>query len=716
MLREFYLDFSIPAWIFFILVWVLIFLGLIYYRRTLPPLSKPKTIFLSAIRSLILLMVIFLLIYPVLHTVFERKQKPTVAVLLDDSKSMQIRDKSVMRGDSLNMIINQLNSDLASDSFLIREYTFGAALHSLRRDSLKFDEDYTNISRAMTGVSDSLSDQNLQKIILVSDGQYTEGTNPLNVLNKISVPVTTVALGDTSAHKDLKITDVQVNRIVYANEEVEVKVNLMQEGYKSGKIVIKLNEGSKQIGARTIDLPPSGFEKAVTFKFKPARTGDLRYSVSLDKFKDEISPENNVSSFLLKVLKSRQKALLLSGRPSFDQRMLNVVLRQIPTIDLVTLTETANGSFYEQNSKVQPDSFDVFIFLDYPNRISQGGFLQNLLQSSLKRNTPIFFFLSRNTQLPRLAPLKDILPIQLNSALIEDNNTMAKLSAGGRLHPVTRLDDNPDRLLSLWSDLPPVNGLGRGLKLSNGAQVLVEESIGSASNNPPLLLVSRRRDIKTLLFAATDFNAWYFQLQDNPDKQSFFKMFMENAVRWLVNREDIERIQIKPKSQVFHVGEMVNFSGKVLDEFYEPVKDAEVKITLTGDSSFSLSDQMSYTDGVYNYQTTGLSPGLYNYEISATRNNQPISTSTGKFLVEALALEMQQTAANYNLLQQIAQKTGGNFIRLKDLPGELKHTNLKSRNEFISKETDLWNHLWWLVILTVLLSLEWFFRKRWGLL
>ena len=77
---------------------------------------------------------------------------------------------------------------------------------------------------------------------------------------------------------------------------------------------------------------------------------------------------------------------------------------------------------------------------------------------------------------------------------------------------------------------------------------------------------------------------------------------------------------------------------------------------------------------------------------------------------------MQQTAANYNLLQQIAQKTGGNFIRLKDLPGELKHTNLKSRNEFISKETDLWNHLWWLVILIILLSLEWFFRKRWGLL
>jgi hypothetical protein len=716
MLREFYLDFSIPAWVFFLLIWVLIFLGLIYYRKTLPALTRPKTIFLAAIRSLILVMVIFLLVYPVLHTVFEKKQKPTVALLLDNSRSMQIKDKSVMRGDSLNYVLNRLDKNIPSDSVRIRNFTFGSELHSLSGDSLKFDEDYTNISQAITGITDSLSDQNLQKIILVTDGQYTEGTNPLNVLDKISLPVTTAAVGDSSAHKDLKITDIEVNRIVYANEEVQVKVNLMQEGYDKGKIVIKLAQGSRQVAARTIDLPPSGFEKPVEFKFKPSKTGDLRYTVSLDKFQDEISTQNNTSSFLLKVLKSRQKVLLVSGRPSFDQKMLDVVFRQISNIDLAILTETANGSFYEPDTRVQPDSFDVFLFLDYPTRRSNNNFLQKVLNSSLKRNIPVFLFLNKDIQLNRLLPLKDIIPVDLNSSLIEDKNSMVKLSISGRLHPVTRINENPAQLLSLWSDLPPVNALGRGLKVKDGSQVLLNELAGPSSSEFPVLISSRRRDIKMLLLAATDFNAWYFQLQDNSEKQSFFKMFLENAVRWLVNREDIERIQIKPKSRVFHVGEMTTFSGKVLDEFYEPVNDAEVKITLTGDSGYALSDQMSFTDGTYNYQTTGLSPGLYNYEITASRNNQVISTGKGKFLVEALALEMQQTSSNFNLLQQIARKTGGKFIRIRDIPREFHSANLREKSELISKETDLWNHLWWLILLTFLLSLEWFFRKRWGLL
>lgn len=717
MPREFYLNFSIPAWSFFILAWVLIFLGIFYYWKTIPPLSRYRSILLSVIRSTILVIVLFLLLYPVLQTIFEKKELPKIAVLLDNSESMQIQDKYGMRGDSLNYLLNILLSSGDTDSLKYQIFKFGKSLQTLHSDSLMFNEENTNLSSALIDVQDSLADQNLQAIILVSDGQYTLGSNPLNNLNKISIPVFTAAVGDSSPHKDLKISEIRVNRVAYQGEEISIKVSLMQEGYERGKIMVRLNEGPKQVEARTIELPPSGFEKELEFSYKPQQTGDLKYTISLDQFEDEISTLNNRSSFLLKVLKSKQKVLLISGHPSFDQQMIDFVLERLPDVNLTKLTEKSNGFFYENNSSaIKIDSFDVFILLGYPTSKSRNKILEKLLKVSLQKNVPLFFILSDKVSISRLSLLKEILPISINSVLISQKNVNVRLSVAGRLHPVTRLEENPDKLQSLWTDLPPVTSLGSGLRIKDASSILLDEAGESEKKTKPILLASKYKGIKTLLLAAMEIGGWHFQLQDNMEKESFFRRFLQNAIKWLINREDIQRIQIKPKSEVFNLGEIISFSGEVLDEFYQPVKNAEVKITILGDSNYVMTDQMSNINDFYSYQTTGLPAGLYKYKLNARKNDRLLSQSEGNFLVQTLAIEMQQMSANFDLMKQIADRTGGKYVSVKNLVGVIEKYPFKTQIQQISKELDLWNKLIWLILLIFLLSVEWFLRKRWGLL
>ncbi|HEX9971660.1 MAG TPA: hypothetical protein VGD14_06280, partial [bacterium] len=75
-----------------------------------------------------------------------------------------------------------------------------------------------------------------------------------------------------------------------------------------------------------------------------------------------------------------------------------------------------------------------------------------------------------------------------------------------------------------------------------------------------------------------------------------------------------------------------------------------------------------------------------------------------------------QTRMDETLLQQLALKTGGIFYTENNYANLDSVLNFPSRKIVESREFELWNRIILLIAVIIFLSIEWFIRKRSGML
>ena len=97
-----------------------------------------------------------------------------------------------------------------------------------------------------------------------------------------------------------------------------------------------------------------------------------------------------------------------------------------------------------------------------------------------------------------------------------------------------------------------------------------------------------------------------------------------------------------------------------------------------------------------------------------------MGTDEGTFSVGGLNAEFLETRLNKPLLQQIAAQTGGQYYDADNF-GSLAHDvttmpNFNPHDVSKSAEIEIWNSRWMLALVIFIFSLEWFIRKRNGML
>ena len=128
---------------------------------------------------------------------------------------------------------------------------------------------------------------------------------------------------------------------------------------------------------------------------------------------------------------------------------------------------------------------------------------------------------------------------------------------------------------------------------------------------------------------------------------------------------------------------------------------------------------MSKTANSY-FVEAGLFPaGEYNYKSTIKVNNQVFSQN-GIITVKAIVAEKINTVADHSLLFQLAKTTGGKLFsknEIDKLEKELMTNELIKPVTYSQKQlNDLIDLKWIFFFILGLLTLEWFLRKRFGLL
>ncbi len=116
---------------------------------------------------------------------------------------------------------------------------------------------------------------------------------------------------------------------------------------------------------------------------------------------------------------------------------------------------------------------------------------------------------------------------------------------------------------------------------------------------------------------------------------------------------------------------------------------------------------------------SGLRPGDHSFSAVATLDGKPAGTDQGIFNVGDVDIEMLDPYTNTTLLRDLSGISGGSFYTYRNyLPlfDELKKYNEEAAQKVkLNVSHQLWSNPWLLGLLVLLLSAEWFFRKREGM-
>ena len=109
--------------------------------------------------------------------------------------------------------------------------------------------------------------------------------------------------------------------------------------------------------------------------------------------------------------------------------------------------------------------------------------------------------------------------------------------------------------------------------------------------------------------------------------------------------------------------------------------------------------------------------GDYVIRVEASSRGQILGSTQARFLVYDQDLEMENPAADRGSMENLSAITGGKTIAPEMLGDLLEQIKLSARNFEVETQVrqTLWDSWPFFLVTVSLLVVEWFLRKRWGL-
>ncbi len=698
-----------------------------YYQQTLPPISKGLRIFLAFLRMLVLVLVVLLMFHPVLRIIRHFTQKPDVAVLVDTSRSLTIRDGKIPRFIVEKKILqNPVFKKLANKSQLhYFQFWDGARpLTPSHLDSLRYDHDGTNLTKSLLDVRKRLLEGYFSAVILITDGMYNVGENPTFLAHNYGVPIFTVGVGDSTEKRDILIERLVTNTIVYAKNKVPVDVVVGQNGFDGKKVHVLLQQDGRLLDSQTVVLGASGQEQTVRLYFTPQREGFQKYEAVIPAKKGEFTSLNNRRSFYVKVLKSKLKVLILSGGPSTDVKFIRRILQDDENVEPTVVAQRKQGGVYlvPRKTKWLTEKFDAYFLVGFPRWPLKGNLKRFVLDKIVKPRASLLFVEGENLNLEALHLLQPVLPFSVEQPPQNLAQVYFELTPEGQSEDILRVSEDVESEAELWNDLPPVDTYLKNFPPLPDTKILGRIDPGRSKLPPsdafrkPLLILRTLGNQKSLALLFENVWRWDLMMWGAGKTNVVLSKFLARAARWLSTRTESKPVQLKTNKAVYRSGEVVHFLGQVYDKALHPIDNARFEVAVRAGKDTIRIPLENIGNGKYEGTFTIPVPGTYRYVGVARLGQEKLGTAKGKFSAGEFQIEFLQNQMNQRLLRKLSALSGGKFYLPSQVGRLSRDLHLENRPLTSETEYNLWNIWLLLVALILLLSVEWSIRRRKGLL
>ena len=201
----------------------------------------------------------------------------------------------------------------------------------------------TRLGAGVRAALDDLRGATPAAVVVLTDGINTDGPSLADAAEharRRGVPLYFVGLGSDRPVRDLKLSDLMVDDVVFVDDVVNFECKLTAAGFEGRKVSIVLREKDKpatpaNILAKTeVTAPTDDRPLQVRLQYRPTKVGQFEYVVEAQPQADETLTENNRQSRVVQVRKEKIRVLLVQAYPSFEFRYLRNMLRRDETISL----------------------------------------------------------------------------------------------------------------------------------------------------------------------------------------------------------------------------------------------------------------------------------------------------------------------------------------------------------------------------------------------
>ncbi|MEO7512626.1 MAG: hypothetical protein ABIZ91_12775, partial [Gemmatimonadaceae bacterium] len=348
----------VPLWVIVSASLLVIGVSVLVYTRNADSLGRRSRIALVLLRSASIALVAFALARPVLLVSTSITQRNVVGVVVDDSRSMQLRDvEDGARADVIARLVGGPDSSLLralASRYQLRVFRLGGGgrLAGAASD-LTYDGTRTRLASSLLRIEDDLTGVPTAGLVLLSDGADNSAGSPgagtlgeqLLSLRSRGVPVYTVGIGKERFDKDIELSRVEAPRAVLRDASVFVEVVLVQRGYGGTRVPVVVEDSGRIVGTADVLLPRDGEAVVARIRVPATETGARLLRVRVAEQPGELVSDNNERRLLVEVRDRREKILYVEGEPRFELKFLRRAVEKDGNIQLVTLLRSSKDKF-----------------------------------------------------------------------------------------------------------------------------------------------------------------------------------------------------------------------------------------------------------------------------------------------------------------------------------------------------------------------------------
>jgi uncharacterized membrane protein len=584
-------------------------------------------------------------------------------------------------------------------------------------------------------------------VLIFSDGQHNDGiTSPLETARELGhrgVPVYTVGYGMRNPPQDLAVLEVRGPDSVFADARVSGDVILKDDMRPGLPFTLKIEHEGTLLYERNL-VTEQKHERLVTFDFsvkeivaaelkrrdKELKTSSLplKLTFSVTVLEGEKDKDNNTAEFRLSAITQKPKLLLMDGRPRWEFRYLRNLFERDQRWDLNALLAGGGGEQRPWTRGSQAGQFpadreslfayQLICFGDIPSGQLRPEELEWLREFVEKRGGGLIFIDGLQEKLSTYAqtPLGNLLPVKWQGTAISDSRMKMTLVAQGAatLAPLMLASDAGENA-RVWAGLPAPHNLAPSTALP-GAETLLEFT--SRGQNFAGL-VFRRYGAGRVLYAASDESwRWRYNVGD-----LYHQKFWNQIAKWIMEppfpvQDKYVSLDSGPIS--YPPGATVEIRARIRDAQGRPVLKAKAEAQILKDGRRVAGSDMEpdpNQGGIFHGKWAALAEGAY--EVRMHVDGVPDSEMKAQtfFTVAPQGTgEMAKLNCDEELLKQIASESGGQYFPEESAMDLLEKLKPLSQGRIVESDAALWHSYGWFSGVVLLLTVEWFLRKRAGML
>ena len=662
---------------------------------------------------------------------FRPEEKPTIAVLWDDSTSMETRDvlpagsagQPTARREAIVALTDaaawtQLDErwNVVIQPFASAEPGRGSDLHEpLAEAPEKF--------------------RNLIGVVLASDGDWNEGQPPVQAAARLrlrGVPVFAVPVGSPTRLPDIELLSLDAPTFGVAGKSVRIPFTIESSLPREYAATVALRTSDGDEVTKEVRIAAMG-RTTDWIVWKPKGTGDFTVTLDVPKHGDETLTDNNRLTAPIVVREEKLRVLVVESYPRWEYRYLRNALSRDPGVDVSCLlfhpglSKVGGGSKdYIKQFPAGLDElskFDVVFLGDVGTDEGQMTTEQcRLLKGLVEQQASGLVFMPgwQGRQFSLLdTELGDLYPVLLDGGQLGGWGSRTpgqfELTELGRRSLLTKLADTQDDNIEVWEGLPGFQWYAPVVRAKAGSEVLAVHKDMTNEHGRLPLLVTRTFGAGKVLFMGTD-GAWRWR-KGVEDKYHY--RFWGQVVRWMAYQRNMAkgetmRLYFSPDQP--QMRQTLALHANVMDRSGEPLAGGDVTARITAPSGKAETVRFTSSGdewGLFNGRFTAVEPGKHEVTLACKQTGATLETS---FFVQGVAVERVGRPGRPEVLEEIARVTRGKVLAPDKIDQVVRSLAELPDPPPAVRRVQLWSHPALAGGLIFLLGVFWVARKVIGLI